>query len=116
MSRTSALLRAVLERIDCRPWLTPGSVRIVDAATTKAELTAMLEGVSATVTQGTQLVTHPVASRLHHEACQTFSKNVSETLAYCRTTVATALVNSARTCRNLCNNLGAYTAGRRSMS
>jgi len=48
---------------------------------------------------------------MHGEALGKFAKMVTDILAYCRTNVATALVNASRTCRNLAQNLGPYAAG-----
>ncbi len=42
---------------------------------------------------------------------QAFGRDLADVLAYCRTNIATALVNATRTCRNLADNLDVYAAG-----
>ncbi len=106
-----SLLRAVLEHIDHSGWLGAENVLLCDASIDRASLTTRIERLSALVTQGTQLLTHPAARRMHGEALGGFAKMVTDTLAFCRTNVATALVNAARTCRNLALNLDHYAAG-----
>jgi len=105
------LLRAVLQRIDHSAWLGAENVLLCDATIDRATLTTRIEKLSALVTQGTQLLTHPAARRIHGEALGAFAKMVTDTLAFCRTNVATALVNASRTCRNLALNLDHYAAG-----
>lgn len=106
-----ALLRAVLERIDHTSWLGQPNVILGDTSMDRATLTRRVERHAAMLTQGTQLITHPASRQRHAAAFNDFGKAVTETLAFCRTNVATALVNSARTCSNLACNLGPYAAG-----
>ncbi|MFP4145592.1 MAG: 6-hydroxymethylpterin diphosphokinase MptE-like protein, partial [Phycisphaeraceae bacterium] len=106
-----ALLRAVLEKVDHTSWLGKASVVLATPETTRAELVSRVEKYAAILTQGTQLLTHPASRQRSGEAVARFSKLVTETIAFCRTNVATALVNSARTCRNLAGNLAPYAAG-----
>jgi len=105
------LLRAVLGRVDHSAWLGAEQVLLCDDTVDRAALTGKIERLSALVTQGTQLLTHPASRRLHGEALGSFAQMVTDILAYCRTNVATALVNASRTCRNLAANLGPYAAG-----
>ncbi|WP_145447058.1 motility associated factor glycosyltransferase family protein [Mucisphaera calidilacus] len=105
------LLRAVFERVDHSATLANGMVFIFDREDDRAGLTSRLERLGGVMTQGTQIVVHPASRSRHKDAFGAFSKTFAEALAYFRTTVATALVNSARTCRNLVNNLGHYVAG-----
>ncbi|HEX7010513.1 MAG TPA: 6-hydroxymethylpterin diphosphokinase MptE-like protein [Phycisphaeraceae bacterium] len=106
-----SLLRAVLERIDHTAWLGKPWVVLADASTDRAALSQRADRYAAMLTQGTQLISHPPSRQRHPEAMSTFSQAVTEMLAYCRTTIATALVNSSRTCRNLAGNLAHYAAG-----
>jgi hypothetical protein len=107
----ASLLRAVFEKLDCREILSSKNFILVDDAMSRAELTGRLEKVSYRLTQGTQLIEHPPSRQRHREAFRTFSTSIKEVLAYCRTTIATALVNSSRTCSNLACNLDHYAAG-----
>lgn len=106
-----AQFKAVLQRIDHSSWLGMPNMIIADQETDKGALTAKFDPHAAHATQGTQLITHPATRQRHAEAIQEFSQTVADLLAYCRTNIATALVNSARTVRNLVNNLPVYTAG-----
>jgi len=106
-----AVLRAVLERVDHSRWLGRSHVTLCTGEVDQAALVRRVETRSGVVTQGLALVTHPPTRQRSGEALATFAGVVKDTLAYCRTTVATALVNSARTCRNLACNLGYYHAG-----
>ncbi|MFW6060965.1 MAG: 6-hydroxymethylpterin diphosphokinase MptE-like protein [Phycisphaeraceae bacterium] len=106
-----AVLRAVLEQVDHTAWLGRRNVLLADDEMDRAALTQRLDRFASTLTQGTRLVTHPAARQRAAEALQQFGQAVTDTVAYFRTTVATALVNSARTCRNLACNLDQYVAG-----
>jgi hypothetical protein len=103
--------RAVLEKIDHRAWLTRGELVLADGQTDRAALLKRIEKHAATVTQGTHLLTHPPSRQRHEQAIRDFGKMVAEAMAFCRTNVATALVNAARTCRNLASNIDHYAAG-----
>jgi len=106
-----AMLRAVLERIDHSDWLGRDTVILADAAFDQPMLTGRLEKFAGLVTQGTKIITHPPSRIRCGRSLNDFSQIVTNTLAYCRTNVATALVNSSRTCSNLAGNLAHYVAG-----
>jgi len=106
-----ALLRAVLEKIDCTAWLKKNNVMLLDAEVDRAALLHRIERLAGTITQGAVLVTHPPTRQRRGEAVAAFSKLVTEALAFCRTNVATALVNASRTCFNQSSNLPWYAAG-----
>jgi len=107
----AGMWRAVLERIDHRDWLTRGELILADSQTDRAALLERIEKHAGTVTQGMHLLTHPPSRQLNEQATRDFGKMVAEVLAFCRTNVATALVNASRTCRNLASNIDHYTAG-----
>lgn len=107
----TALLRAILEHTDQQAWLRRPNVLLFDGETDQAALTRALDAHAAVVTQGTRLVTHPPTRQRQSEALSRFGDMFTEVLAYCRTIVATALVNAARTCHNLASNLDRYAAG-----
>lgn len=106
-----ALMRAVLERVDHTDWLGRGRLIVAEPTYTRAQLIGRLSEFSGLITQGMTLVEHPPTRRLHGEDFKHFAKLATEALSFCRTNVATALVNSARTCRNLACNLDYYVAG-----
>lgn len=105
------VLRAAMEHIDHSSWINRNKIVFADAATDRAALISRIEKYAAIVTQGTQLVSLPVSRQLHRKSLDQFAGLIKQVLAFCRTTVATALVNSARTCRNLACNLDVYSAG-----
>jgi hypothetical protein len=106
-----AQLKAVLEELDWTRWLGQNGLILAGPDASKSMLLGRIEQRSATPTLGTQLVTHPASRQRHSEAFNAFGKLVTETLAFCRTNVATALVNATRTVSNLANNLAQYAAG-----
>jgi hypothetical protein len=103
--------RAVMEKIDHRAWLCRGELILADGQTDRAALLKRTEKHAGTVTQGTHLLTHPPTRQRDEQAVRDFGRTVAEVLAFCRTNVATALVNAARTCRNLASNIDHYAAG-----
>ncbi len=106
-----ALLRAVFERIDHSAWLGKVNVFLADASTDRAGLINGFDRFTGFATQGTALVTHPPTRQRFAEELSSFSKLVVEVLGYCRTQVATLLVNASRTYTNFLNNVGYYAAG-----
>lgn len=106
-----AVLRAVLEYMDWKHLLGSHRLVICDDQTDRPQLTHCFEHFNAVIGQGTQVLTHPPSRTNHMEAFRTFSTMVTQTLAYCRTTLATTLVNSMVTVENIIGNLGAYAAG-----
>ncbi len=103
--------RAALEKINHISWLIRPELVCADSQTDRAGLTTRLDKHAATITQGTHLLTHPPTRQRNPEQLKDFSQMVAEVLAFCRTNVATALVNAARTCRNLASNIDHYAAG-----
>lgn len=106
-----AVTRAVFERIDATEWLGRPNVLLVDDAVDRAELIRRIDKFASTLTLGTVLVEHPPTRALHGDKLAAFGKTMTEILAYCRTNVATALVNASRTCSNLARNIPRYVGG-----
>jgi hypothetical protein len=106
-----SLLRSVFEHVNHVDWLSNPNIIITDETTDRAALMNHVDQHAATLTQGTVLVTHPASRQLFGEALQQFGKMVTEVVAYCRTSVATALVNASRTITNLINNVPLYAGG-----
>jgi len=106
-----AQLRAVLERLDYARWLAASGLILAGPDADKATLLGSIQQRSATLTLGTQIITHPASRQRHQEEFNRFGKLVTETLSFCRTNVATALVNASRTVSNLTGNLAQYAAG-----
>ena len=106
-----AQLRAVLEQIDYSRWLCQTGLILTGPDATKPALLGRIQQRSATLTLGTQIIAHPASRQRHSDAFNDFGKLVTDTLAFCRTNVATALVNASRTVSNLTCNLAQYAAG-----
>ncbi|MEM1213883.1 MAG: hypothetical protein AAGI68_16465, partial [Planctomycetota bacterium] len=107
-------LKAVLTHLDHSSWLAHPHTILADPETDRATLFGRAESFSSLITQGTHLLPHAAARRLSSDAGESidrFATHVQDLTAFCRTNVATALVNSARTCRNLAHNLPLYAAG-----
>jgi len=106
-----AMMRAVLERIDHTAWLGRANIILADDQMDRAAMLRRVEKCSGMLTLGTVLVTNPPSRQLHNQALNDFGRLVAEVLGFCRTNVATALVNATRTYRNLSINLPHYAAG-----
>ena len=106
-----AELKATLERIDHTDWLGHHNIILADSQMDRALILARVERFAGSLTQGTILLTHPASRRRHGEALETFAQMVTEVLSYCRTNIATTLVNASRTIYNLSMNLPYYAAG-----
>jgi len=107
----TALLRAVLERIDHAAWLGTPHAILADAATDRSALLAAVEKRAGVLTQGMHLVNQPLAQRRFPDAVRAFGQMLTDVLAFCRTNVATSLVNATRTVHNVTHNLAHYAAG-----
>ncbi|MCC7145772.1 MAG: motility associated factor glycosyltransferase family protein [Phycisphaeraceae bacterium] len=106
-----ALLRAVLEKIDHTSWLGKSNIILADPQMDRAGFLTRIEQGLSILTLGTVLVNHPPTRQRHGESLAAFGKMVIESIGYCRTHVATALVNATRTIENYCLNLAHYAAG-----
>lgn len=106
-----SMMRAVLEKIDHTVWLGQANVILADSTMDRSGLLGRIEGFGSIMTQGTQLIIHPTVRQIDSQSLNDFGTLVTEVLAFFRTNVATALVNSARTVRNNTMNLSYYGAG-----
>ncbi len=106
-----AVLRAVMEQVDCTAWLGRGNVALFTGEVDGGRLTRRLERHVAAISQGVQILTHPPTRRLRGDAFNAFTEQFTHFVAFCRTNLATTLVNAAATCRNQAHNLGVYAAG-----
>ena len=106
-----AMLRAVFERVDHTSWLGRDNVVLVDRAIDRGDLISRIEHFAGSMTQGTVLITHPPTRQLADADVAAFGQMVTEALSYCRTNIATTLVNASRTIANQTQNLAHYLAG-----
>lgn len=105
------VLRSVLEHIPLAAAISRGDFVLALPSTDRGQLLGKVEKFASLITQGTTLLSHPPTVGRHAEACNTFTQLTRDMTAFCRTNIATALVNSSRTCRNLSANLDLYAAG-----
>ncbi|WP_432798281.1 motility associated factor glycosyltransferase family protein [Poriferisphaera sp. WC338] len=105
------VLRAALEHVDQTAWLSRKLLVLLTGQVDRAVVHQGLEKYSAIITQGLHLQEHPTYRQTHGEAVRKFSSHIQDMVAYARTNVATLLVNTARTCRNLASNLPVYSSG-----
>jgi len=104
-------LKVALHTASHASWLVHPNLVLIVGESNRAQLTGLIEPYAAMVTQGTKLITHPPTRRLDSDAIQQFNDDMTQTVSFCRTTIATTLVNSSRTYSNLANNLADYAAG-----
>ncbi len=105
------LLRAVIEEQDLTDVLAHRSFMLFTGDIDAASLTTRLEPHTSAIIQGVQFITHPPTRQLQADAITRFTESFSKFASYCRTNLATTLVNASATCRNLTQNLGQYAAG-----
>ncbi len=104
----AALLRAVLERVDCTPWLAGSNVSIITEPEDAGAIAAAVAGVEAILAAGTALVDHP-ASRVRLSAVsEAFGVTFTAVMKAVRTNVVTTLVQVDVTLKNLLGNLAWY--------
>ncbi|MEX2671825.1 MAG: 6-hydroxymethylpterin diphosphokinase MptE-like protein [Phycisphaeraceae bacterium] len=108
----AGLLRAVLERLDVSDILVADRLALLVGEDGRGpSLTPIMERRAAMVTQGLQLITHPPTRQLDGPSVQAFCETLKQAVDYCRTVVATTLVNARITVRNLTQNAAWYAAG-----
>ncbi len=103
-----ALLRGVLERVDCSGWLESGNVVVITDPEDTSSLSRGLTGLEALVSCGTRVVDHPPSMARLGEATGIFARSVETVVRAIRTNVVTTLVQMDVTVRNLLQNLRWY--------
>lgn len=103
-----ALLRSVLEHVDCTPWLALRNCVIVTDCEDSGEITASISGAEGMFMLGTRFVEHPASRARLGEAGETFARTLTGALRAVRTSIVTTLVQVDTTMRNLLGNLQTY--------
>jgi len=105
-----ALLRAVLERVDCTGWLTTTPTVIVTDPEDTATLGAALTNYQALAAMGVKLVDdHPPSlARIGSESSALFGRSVTRVVKAVRTTITTTLLQVETTLSNCLMNLDRY--------
>ena len=103
-----ALLRAVLERVDCAPWITQSNVCVLTDPDDAAAIAGAVSGVEGLLALGVKFLSHPPSrARLGGDADR-FSARFAEVMRAVRTTILTTLVQVDATFRNELGNLEPY--------
>ncbi|MAY73222.1 MAG: hypothetical protein CMJ31_00585, partial [Phycisphaerae bacterium] len=102
------LLRAVFERIDHSRWIESGLFILVTNADDGPALGRGLAGLEPLPMLGTRIVEHPASRERIGEASTAFGLTVMRVMKTTRAAVATALVHSRSTVRNLFMNIDRY--------
>ncbi len=105
-----ALLRAVLENIDCSTWLAQGLVSFVTDADDALQLSACIRGSEAFLSIGAEIVDHPPSRVRLGEAAKRFASRLTDAIGAMRTGVVTTLVQSDVTLRNQLMNIDHYVS------
>lgn len=104
-----ALLRAVLERIDCSAWL--DRVIVVTNADDTSELAQATRGLEGLLSMGTHIVEHGPSSPRLASTTPDFRGVLEQIMRGVRTTMATTMVQIETTVRNLTMNIDHYALG-----
>ena len=104
-------LRSTFEQFDFSAWLLRKQIVLLHGQMDRAAILARLERHYSILTQGLQFIEHPTYRQTHPQLIVDFTSIIRDVVASARTSIATSLVNSARTCQNLASNLGQYAAG-----
>jgi hypothetical protein len=105
-----ALLRAVLERIDCSAWIERGNVCILTDPDDAAAISSVMRGVEGLVGLGVTLVQHPASTPRLGAATKRFHDILTGVVDSIRMTIITSLVQVRVTMRNLTQNADIYAA------
>lgn len=103
-----ALLRAVLEHIDCSTWLRTGQVAFVTDADDARQLASSMQGAEAFLSIGIEIVEHPPSKQRMGDASGRLSRRFADAVGAMRTSVVTTLVQSDVTLRNNLMNIDHY--------
>lgn len=103
-----ALLRSVLERVDCTPWLKTGNVCVLTDPDDGATMGEALRGLEGLVGLGVTLVQHPPSSPRLGDGTKRFHDRFIGVVEAVKMTVITTLVQVRITMRNLMQNADMY--------
>ncbi len=103
-----ALLRAVLERIDCSAWLASTNVALLIDPEDAGAVHRAIRGVEGVVASGVAMVEHPPSVPRLGKAAAQFGETIALVLKGLKTTVVTTLMQAEVTMRNGLQNLDRY--------
>ncbi len=105
-----ALLRAVLERVDCAAWIRAGNVCILTDPDDGAAMNDCLRGLEGLVGLGVTLVEHPASRSRLGPQTRRFHERFAGVVDAIKMTVITTLCQCRVTMRNLVQNADVYAA------
>jgi len=103
-----ALLRAVLDRVDCSGWLGAMNVAIVTDPDDPALISRLIDGVEGLVAMGVTLVEHPAGRGRIGDRGRRFHQQFADVVRAVKMTVITTMMQVKTTMRNLTQNLDHY--------
>jgi len=103
-----AMMRSVLGRIDCTPWLATSNIAIITDPDDSGAIGAAVTGIEGVLAAGTTILDHPPSLSRIGEAGERFARQFTNVMKAVRTNVVTTLVQVDVTVRNLLQNLRWY--------
>lgn len=103
-----ALLRSVLERVDCTACFDTGRVIVLHEAESSDAISARLRGLEGVLALGVRFIAHPPSTGRLGPAAETFSKKLVEVISVAKTSIVTTLMQTEKTLENTLANARAY--------
>lgn len=103
-----ALLKSVLERIDCSDWISQTNLVILHEPDDTGAVSSTAQGLEALVALGVKFLHHPPSKRRLGDSASAFMANVTNVVRAMRTNIVTTLVHADLTMRNLFMNVDHY--------
>jgi hypothetical protein len=103
-----ALLRSVLERVDCTACFETGRVIVLHQAESSDAITARLRGLEGVLALGVRFIAHPPSTGRLGPAAEAFGKRLVEVISVAKTSIVTTLVQTEKTLENTFANAHAY--------
>lgn len=104
----TALLRAVLERIDHSQWINNALFLLTTESNDASTLAGLIKGAEAFLVTGVELAPHPSSKKRLEQVSGEFSATLLNMVKFTRTHLVTVLAHSGFTLRNILMNAGLY--------
>jgi len=105
----AALIRTVLERIDCSEAFAGANVVLITDDADRGAIADALTGFEGALAAGVTMLRHPPSAALLGDRAGIFERTFAEVMKAVRTAVLTTLVQVDTTVRNLLQNIGPYS-------
>lgn len=103
-----ALLRAVLQRVDCTAWLRESNVVLITEPDDAGLISRAVSGLEGVISLGAAIVEHPPSRPRIDASSKVFLGTFTDVMRSIRTNVVTTLMQVETTLRNLLLNLDHY--------